>query len=106
MPSSDPHPDVSPRGWRRWLRPRSATQAWVLLLALTSASVLVALDGRGVLPWVGWVVAALIWLKARLVALHYLELQRAEPVFRRWVSVFSALVPLALVLTALLEAHG
>ena len=86
------------------LRPRNATQAWVWLLLLTVASAAIAMTERGVLPWVGWLIAALVAWKAWLVAEHYLELAEAAPVFRRLVLAFIALAPLALVVTAWLEA--
>lgn len=86
------------------LHPRNATQAWVWLLLLTVASAAIAVTERGVLPWVGWLIAALVAWKAWLVAEHYLELTEAAPVFRRLVLAFIALAPLALVVTAWLEA--
>ena len=88
----------------RALSPRNATQAWVWLLLLTVASAAIAMTERGVLPWVGWLIAALVAWKAWLVAEHYLELAEAAPVFRRLVLAFIALAPLALVVTAWLEA--
>jgi hypothetical protein len=60
---------------------------------------------RGVLPWIGWLIAALVAWKAWLVAEHYLEVADAAPVFRRIVRVFIALAPLALVVTAWLESR-
>ncbi|MCA0327160.1 MAG: hypothetical protein LCH89_16395 [Proteobacteria bacterium] len=87
----------------RW-RPRSPTQAWLLLLLLTLACLSIAVLERGVLPWVGWLVAALVWLKARLVLTYYLEIAEATPVFRRLAWAFIVLTPLALVATAWLEA--
>lgn len=86
------------------LHPRNASQAWVWLLLLTVASAAIAVTERGVLPWVGWLIAALVAWKAWLVAEHYLELAEAAPVFRRLVLAFIALAPLALVATAWLEA--
>ena len=86
------------------LHPRNASQAWVWLLLLTVASAAIAVTERGVLPWVGWLIAALVAWKAWLVAEHYLEVAEAAPVFRRLVLAFIALAPLALVVTAWLEA--
>ena len=86
------------------LHPRNASQAWVWLLLLTVASAAIAVTERGVLPWVGWLIAALVVWKAWLVAEHYLEVAEAAPVFRRLVLAFIALAPLALVATAWLEA--
>ena len=88
----------------RALSPRNATQAWVALLLITVASAAIAVTERGVLPWVGWLIAALVVWKAWLVAEHYLEVAEAAPVFRRLVLAFIALAPLALVATAWLEA--
>ncbi len=83
----------------------TATRAWLALLAITVASAGIAVAERGVLPWVGWLIAALVWFKARLVARHYLEVHDVAPVFRRIVAVFIALAPLALVVTAWLESR-
>lgn len=87
------------------LRPRNATQAWLALLIITVVTAALAVTERGVLPWMGWVIAALVWWKAWLVAEHYLELAEAAPVFRRIVLSFISLAPLALVLTAWVEAR-
>ena len=88
----------------QWLNPRNATQAWVMLLVITVVTAGIAVAERGVLPWVGWIIAALVWWKAWLVADHYLEVADAAPVFRRLVLAFIALAPLALAVTAWLEA--
>ena len=87
------------------LGPRNATQAWLALLALTVACAGIAVTERGVLPWVGWLIAALVWCKAALVARHYLEVGEAAPVFRRIVWGFIGLAPLALMVTAWLESR-
>ncbi len=87
------------------LGPRSATQAWLLLVLLTIASAAIAVTERGVLPWIGWVIAALVAWKAWLVAEHYLEVADAAPVFRVIVRGFISLAPLALVVTAWLESR-
>ena len=88
------------------LNPRNATQAWVLLLVITLASTAIAVTERGELPWMGWIIAALVAGKAWLVAEHYLEVADASPVFRRIVRVFISLAPLMLVVTAWLERSG
>mgnify|MGYP003608697814 CR=1 FL=1 len=89
------------------IAPHNATQAWLWLVAITVACLVLAVTERGFLPWVGWAVAALIWLKAHWVAVHYLEIADAGPVFGRVVTVFMALVPIALVVMAWLErGHG
>ena len=87
------------------LNPRNATQAWVLLLVITLASTAIAVTERGVLPWVGWIIAALVWWKAWLVADHYLEVADAAPVFRRIVVAFISLAPVLLVVTAWMESR-
>ena len=87
------------------LGPCNATQVWLLLALLTVASAAIAVTERGVLPWIGWLIAALVAWKAWLVAAHYLEVADAAPVFRRIVRGFIALAPLALVVTAWLESR-
>ncbi|QTD45773.1 hypothetical protein [Ottowia testudinis] len=87
------------------LQPRSATQAWLALLAITVATAAIAVAERGVLPWIGWLIAVLVAWKAWLVAGHYLEVAAAAPVFRRVVLVFISLAPLALAVTAWLESR-
>lgn len=88
----------------RTLAPHSATSAWLWLLAITVVCLALAVTERGALPWVGWLVAALVWGKAHILAHHYLEVADAGKVFGRIVHVFIALAPLALILTAWLEA--
>ena len=46
------------------LDPRNATQAWLALLVITVVTAGIAVAERGVLPWVGWIIAALVWWKA------------------------------------------
>ena len=87
------------------LNPRNVTQAWVALVIITVATAGIAVAERGVLPWVGWLIAALVAWKAWLVADHYLEVADAAPVFRRIVLAFISLAPLALVVTAWLESR-
>ena len=96
-------PSPTAAALRRFL-PHSATSAWLWLVLLTVLCLALAVAQRGLLPWVGWLVAALIWLKARLVVVHYLEIQDASPLFRRIVLFFISLAPLALIVTAVLEA--
>ena len=83
----------------------STTVAWVVLVTLSVSAIVVAVDGRGVLPWVGWIIAALVWWKAWLVADHYLEVADAAPVFRRIVVAFISLAPVLLVVTAWMESR-
>ena len=85
------------------LNPRNVTQAWIALVIITVATAGIAVAERGVLPWVGWLIAALVAWKAWLVADHYLELADAAPVFRRIVLAFISLAPLALVVAAWLQ---
>lgn len=87
------------------LDPRNATQAWLALLVITVVTAGIAVAERGVLPWVGWIIAALVWWKAWLVAGHYLEVADAAPVFRRLVIAFISLAPLLLVVTAWMESR-
>ena len=87
------------------LNPRNVTQAWIALVIITVATAGIAVAERGVLPWVGWLIAALVAWKAWLVADHYLELADAAPVFRRIVLAFISLAPLALVVAAWLQSR-
>lgn len=87
------------------LLPHNTTSAWLWLMAITVMTLALAIAERGLLPWVGWLVAALIWLKAWLVAVHYLEVAKAGKVFGGIVRVFIAIAPLALIATAWMEAH-
>jgi hypothetical protein len=88
------------------LRSRNVTQAWLLLVTITVATAAVAVAERGALPWIGWLIAALVTWKASLVAEHYLEITQATPLFRRIVQVFIGVAPLALAVTAWLESRG
>jgi hypothetical protein len=74
--------------------------AWLglALLTLVSTGLGTWLRGASVLPLL---VAAIIWVKAQLVARYYLELHSSHVFIRRLVSVFIAFVPVALVLTDL-----
>lgn len=89
-------------------RARRALLTWVALLALTGLSVLAAGHGHqgGLRLWATAAVAALCALKADLLIRHYLEARAAGPVFHRLVRAFAAVVPLALVASALHEALG
>ena len=87
------------------LDPRNATQAWLALLVITVVTAGIAVAERGVLPWVGWVIAVLVAFKAWLVEAHDLEVADAAPVFRRIVLTFIGLAPVMLAVTAWLEAR-
>ena len=80
-------------------------KAWLALLVITVVTAGIAVAERGVLPWVGWIIAALVWWKAWLVADHYLEVADAAPVFRRIVVAFISLAPVLLVVTAWMESR-
>ena len=71
---------------------------WVALLALTGASLGLGEWLRGA-SWLPLLVAAIIWLKAWLVARHFLEVKLSRAFIRRVVWTFIAFAPVALVLT-------
>jgi len=75
------------------------TRAWLALLVLTVLSLGLGEWLRGV-PWLTLLVAAIVWLKGRLVARHFIESHLAHPFIARTLQVFVAFVPAALVLTA------
>ncbi len=87
-------------------RLRPATRAWLALLLLTALSVGAAAYAHhgGQRLAMALVVAAIAWFKGRVLILRYLEAQHAGVVFYRIVSLFAALAPLALALSALREA--
>lgn len=89
------------------LFPRLAptTWAWLLLCALSVASVVLAAQSHVGLARMGLtlLVAALAWVKAQVLLRHYLELARAGAVFVRLLQGFAVLAPLGLVLSALRE---
>ena len=58
------------------LDPRNATQAWLALLVITVVTAGIAVAERGVLPWVGWIIAALVYLR---------DLQSCRPLGIIWV---------------------
>jgi hypothetical protein len=75
-------------------------QAWLVLVALTllSAFLAEALHGRTGLPIL---VAALVWIKGRLVARRFLESDDLHPFLRNVLRAFVAFAPLVLVGLAL-----
>lgn len=90
---------------RRLPRLRATTGAWLALLALTGLSVAAAghaHQGGSRLAMTA-LVALIAATKAGLLARHYLEVHQASPVFRWVVGLFSALVPVALVISGLRE---
>lgn len=72
--------------------------AWLGLVLLTLASLGLGewLSGRS---WLPLLVAAIVWLKAWLVARYFLEAQLCRTFIRRLIWVFIAFAPIALVLT-------
>jgi hypothetical protein len=86
--------------------PLSATTlAWLLLCGLSGLSVVLAAQSHVGLARMGLtlLVAALAWTKARVLLRHYLEVQRAGPVFVRLLQGFAVLAPLGLAVSALRE---
>lgn len=80
----------------------ATTRAWLLLCLLSLLSVGVAAQSHGGLGHLvlTTLVALLAWTKAQVLLRHYLELQRAGPIFSRLLQGFAALAPLGLVLSA------
>ncbi len=74
--------------------------AWLGLVALTLISLVLG-EWVGRAPWLPSLVAAIIWLKAWLVAYFFLEAQRTHSFIRRLVWIFIAFAPIALALTDL-----
>ncbi len=86
--------------------PLSATTlAWLLLCVLSVLSVVMAAQSHTGLARLALtlLVAALAWTKARVLLRHYLEVQRAGPVFARLLLGISLLAPLGLAVSALRE---
>lgn len=80
----------------------TTTLAWLLLCALSVLSVALAAGPHSGLPRLALalLVAAVAWVKARILLRHYLEAQRAGPVFARLLQGFACLAPLGLVVSA------
>ncbi len=74
--------------------------AWIGLVTLTLVSLALGEWFRG-LPGLLFPVAAIIWLKAWLVAHYFLEMPLTRTFIRRLVWVFIAFSPIALVITDL-----
>lgn len=89
------------------LRPHlpATTGAWLVLCALSVASVVLAAQSHSGAGRMGLtlLVAALAWFKARVLLRHYLEVHRAEPVFGRLLNGFATLAPLGLAVSTLRE---
>ena len=72
--------------------------AWLGLVLLTLASLFSGTALRAD-TWLPVLVAAIIWLKAWLVARYFLEAQLTHNFIRRMIWIFIAFAPIALVLT-------
>ena len=83
----------------------ATTIAWMVLCTLSVLSVTLAAGPHSGLPRLvlALLVAALTWFKARVLLRHYLEAQRAGPVFSRLLQGFACLAPLGLAVSALHE---
>ena len=80
---------------------KGAVLAWFALVVLTAVSLMLTHRGDGV-STSAIVVAALVWIKAQIVARRFLELGHASPVFQWVVNVFTAYGPLGLIVIGLL----
>lgn len=74
--------------------------AWLALVTLTLVSLGLG-EWLGGAPWLPTLVAAIIWLKAWLVAYFFLEARLCHTLIRRLIWAFIAFAPVALVLTDL-----
>jgi hypothetical protein len=91
MNEPEPHPNVN-------LTPLALT--WLALVALTLVSLGLG-EWLGRASWLPTLVAAIIWLKAWLVAFFFLETRLCHTLIRRLIWAFIAFAPVALVLTDL-----
>ena len=78
---------------------RALTLAWLLLVGLTLVSLGLGEWSRTA-AWLPALVAAIIWLKGRIVAHTFVESHLAHPFIARVVESFIAIPPLALLATA------
>jgi hypothetical protein len=74
---------------------------WLALLALSFTGLLLG-EWFGHRSWMPLLVAAIIWVKGSLVARYFIESHTAHPFVAWLLRVFIAVVPVALVITALL----
>lgn len=83
----------------------AATLTWLTLIALTLASVAASARGaeEGVRLAMSLMIAVLCAIKAELLVRHFLHVADAGPLFSTLVRAFAAIVPLALVFSALRE---
>lgn len=75
--------------------------AWLGLLMLTVVSLVLG-NRFGHASWMPLLVAAIIWIKATMVAHYFIESDVAHPLIAWIVRAFIAFVPTALVLSAFL----
>lgn len=73
--------------------------AWLWLVALTLMSLGLGQWFHGA-AWLPLLVAAIVWVKGRLVARRFIEADLAHPFIRRVLQAFIAFTPLALVFIA------
>ena len=91
-------------------RPQPSTRiaplllAWSVLLALTLLSLLIG-EAEPAAAWLPALVAAIIWVKAWVVARYFLETRLSHPFIRRLTWTFIGFAPVALVLTDLFGAR-
>ena len=80
----------------------TTTLAWLLLCALSVLSVGLAAGPHSGLPRLALalLVAAVAWVKARILLRHYLEVQQARPVFARLRQGFALQAPLGQAVSA------
>ena len=76
---------------------RGLEQAWLVLVLLAMASLLLT-HRTGGLSGSAFTVAALVWIKAQIVARRFLELGHAGRVFQLLIQVFMAFGPLGLIM--------
>lgn len=79
---------------------KGAALAWLALVVLSAVSLMLTHQGHGV-SVSALVVAALVWIKAQIVARRFLELGHAGTTFQWAINIFMAYGPLGLVLIAL-----
>ncbi len=78
---------------------RGPTLAWLALVVLTLVSLGLGEWFHGA-AWLPVLVAAIVWIKARLVTQQFLEARLAHPFIARVLAGFIAFTPVALLLTA------
>ena len=78
---------------------RPLASAWLVLVVLTLLSPLIGHWFNGG-AWLQVLVAAIVWIKGRIVAKRFIETDSAHPFIRNVLAGFIAFTPLALVGTA------